>query len=126
MNNWTALGRLTNDPEITYAQSGVAIAKYTLATNRPGAKEGQQQADFIPCKSLGKTAEMIGNSNLKKGHRMLVTDGTLQSWKSEKDGHTSYGMNVLVNRFEFIEKKGQEQVAAVSSNDVFPEDEIGF
>jgi single-strand DNA-binding protein len=124
MNHWAALGRLTADPEIKYSEGGVAIAKYTLAVDRIGAKEGQQQADFIPCTSLGKTAERIGNSSLKKGHRMLVTEGQLQSWKSEKDGVTKYGMSVLVNRFQFIEKKGQDDTQKSNIDSVFPDDDL--
>ena len=59
MNKIMLIGRLTRDPEIRYStnDNNTAIARYTLAVNRPFRKNGEQQADFLPCIAFGKTAE---------------------------------------------------------------------
>ena len=54
MNSVSLIGRLTRDPEVRYsAGSQTAVAKFTLAVNRPFAKEGEQDADFIGITCFG-------------------------------------------------------------------------
>ena len=45
MNKIMLIGRLTRDPEIRYStnDNNTAIARYTLAVNRPFRKNGEQQ-----------------------------------------------------------------------------------
>ena len=61
MNKVILMGRLTRDPDVRYSQSGLAIARYTLAVDRRFVRsnEGgdQQTADFISCVVFGKGAE---------------------------------------------------------------------
>ena len=55
MNKVILVGRLAQDPEVRYTQSGKAVASFTLAVNRFGGGQGQNSADFIPVVALGKT-----------------------------------------------------------------------
>ena len=36
MNKWFGIGRLAQDPEVRYTQSGKAVASFNLAVNRYG------------------------------------------------------------------------------------------
>lgn len=60
MNTAIICGRLTRDPEVRYSQNGqdqMAIARYTVAVDRP-KKNGQDNgADFISCIAFGKRGE---------------------------------------------------------------------
>lgn len=58
MNKVVLMGRLTKNPEIRYAEgeNPVAVGRYTLAVNRRWKKEGEAEADFIPCVTFGKAA----------------------------------------------------------------------
>jgi single stranded DNA-binding protein len=47
LNRIILIGRLTKDPELRYTSNGTAVCTFTLAVDRPFAKEGQQKADFI-------------------------------------------------------------------------------
>ena len=51
MNKVILMGRLTRDPDIRYSQgeNAMAVARYTLAVDRRGRKDGasDQTADFI-------------------------------------------------------------------------------
>lgn len=107
MNQVTLLGRLTKD--FKAMKSGeTKIVLGTLAINRPFAKDGQQQADFINIKAFNKTAETLVKF-VKKGQRILI-NGTIQTGSYEKDGKTVYTTDVLVNGFEFIETKEKEKI----------------
>ncbi len=101
MNNVVLIGRLTKDPELRYIpESQNAVATFTLAVDRPFAKE--KQADFIRITVFGKQAENC-ERYLTKG-RMAAIQGRLQtgSYKN-KEGATVYTTDVVADRVEFLE-----------------------
>ncbi len=104
MNIAIILGRLTKNPDIKVSQSGMTIARFTLAVNCGYKKDQKQEADFINCVAFGKTAESIGNY-VYKGHRLLV-EGRIQTGSyTSKSGEKKYTTEISVNRVEFIEKR---------------------
>lgn len=106
MNVAFILGRLTRDPVIKASQSGMTIARFTLAVNRLNKKGQNQEADFINCVAFGKTAEAIGNY-VYKGQRLLV-EGRIQTGSyTSKSGEKKYTTEISVNRAEFIEKRSE-------------------
>ncbi len=113
MNKIILLGRLTKDPEVRYTSTGKVVCQFTLAVDRPFAnQEGQREADFIPVVIWGKQAETCGNS-LSKGQRALV-EGRLQIRSYDgKDGVKRWITEVIADRFEFIERKGDFKAAII-------------
>lgn len=106
MNVAIILGRLTRDPVIKASQSGMTIARFTLAVNRLNKKGQNQEADFINCVAFGKTAEAIGNY-VYKGQRLLV-EGRIQTGSyTSKSGEKKFTTEISVNRVEFIEKRSE-------------------
>ena len=85
MNKVILMGYLTRDPEVRYTQSDkpLAIARYTLAVNKAYKKEGEPDADFIPCVAYGKNGE-FAEKYLNKGQRIAVV-GRLQVRMWEDD-----------------------------------------
>lgn len=82
MNKVILMGRLTRDPNVRYSprnnsQEEMAIARYTLAVDRRGAKDGQQSADFISCVAFGRDGE-FAEKYLKQGTKVVVT-GRIQT-----------------------------------------------
>lgn len=63
MNKIMLIGRLTRDPEIRYStnDNNTAIARYTLAVNRPFRKNGEQQAIFFPVSHLARPQSLLKN-----------------------------------------------------------------
>ena len=103
MNSVSLIGRLTRDPEVRYsAGSQTAVAKFTLAVNRPFAKEGEQDADFIGITCFGKTAELV-EKYMSKGRQVGVT-GRIQTGSYEKDGRKIYTTDVIADRVEFLDR----------------------
>lgn len=99
--------RLTADPEVRYSvgDNPMAIASFRVAANRRGKREeGSQEADFIPCKAFGKTAEFI-EKYLRKGTKVNL-EGRLTSGSfTNKDGVKVYTLEVTVEDIEFAESK---------------------
>ena len=106
MNKIILIGRLTRDVEMRYAatNNNTAIARYTLAVNRPYKQNGGQEADFLPCIAFGKTAE-FAEKYLAKGMRVAV-EGRVQTGSyTNRDGQKVYTTEVVFERQEFLEKK---------------------
>lgn len=106
MNTVNLIGRLVRDAEVRYSQgeNPTAIARVTLAVDRPFAKEGQQQADFINCKAFGKMGEFLekyGMKGTKFGVVGRIETGSYQN----KNNETIYTTEVVVEKIEFAESK---------------------
>ena len=116
MNISILIGRIATDLELKQTQSGTAMCSFTLAVNRPKKQGEEQQADFIRCKTFGKTAELL-NQYQHKGNRLGVV-GTIQTGSYQNnEGQTIYTTDVLVNRIEFLESK-KDQNAPQAQNTV--------
>lgn len=107
MNKAMISGRLTRDPDLRYsngASEQLAIARFTVAVNRPKKNGEEQRADFISCVAFGRTAELIDKYS-SKGSRILV-EGRIQtgSYKN-RDGQTVYTTDLCVEKAEFIDYK---------------------
>lgn len=134
MNKVILVGRLAQDPEVRYTQSGKAVATFSIAVSRfAGSKN--TETDFIPIVVWEKLAEICGN-NLTKGQRVLA-EGRLQIRSYEtQDGQKRRVAEVVAQTIEFLERKHQNapapsdnsQPADASSfgHEVFPEEEIPF
>lgn len=105
MNIVAIVGRTTKDIELNYSQSGIAVAKFTVAVNRKFKNhQGEYEADFIRCLAFKKTAEILAN-HVQKGNQIGI-DGSIQTGSYQnKQGQTVYTTEVLVNNFTFLENK---------------------
>ena len=104
MNKVMLIGRLVRDPDIKTSQSGVIVARYTIAVDRRFKKDGEQTADFIGCIAFGKTAE-FAEKYFTKGIKIAVV-GRIQTGSYEnKDGQRIYTTDVVVEENEFTESK---------------------
>lgn len=110
MNKVILLGRLTKDPEIRYSQSAepLAIARYTVAVNRRFKRDGEQDADFIPCVAFGKAAE-FAERFFKKG-MMVCVSGRIQVRSYEdQQGQKRWSTEVVLEEQDFAESKASFQ-----------------
>ena len=121
MNTAIIMGRLTKEPAITTTQSGLMIARYTLAVDRKvkQEKENQQTADFIPCVAFDKAAEFAGKY-FHQGMRVLV-EGRIQTGSyKDREGRTVYTTDVIVSSQEFADgKRDQAPAPAQPAPDEF-------
>lgn len=109
INRLILVGRLTKDPELRYTPSGVAVATFTLAVDRPFKNaNGEKETDFINCVVWKKAAENVANF-LKKGS-LAGVDGRIQTRNYEgQDGKRVYVTEVLAESVQFLEPKKQDK-----------------
>lgn len=112
MNKVILMGRLTRDPEVRYSQGAqpLAIARYTLAVDRRGSKQGEQSADFINCIAFGKSGE-FAEKYLHQGTKIVVTGRIQTGSYTNRDGQKVYTTDVVVEEQEFAESKKNTQPA---------------
>lgn len=102
MNAVTLIGRLTRDPEVRYTQDQMAIARFSVAIDRPVTAGKEKQTDFPNVVVFGKQAENCERF-LSKG-RLVGIQGRIQTGSYTKDDGTKvYTTDVVANRVEFIE-----------------------
>jgi len=109
LNRVVLVGRLTRDPDLRYTPSGVAVANFTVAANRPFRnQQGEQEADFINCVAWRKPAENLA-TYMKKGS-MIGVDGRIQTRSYEnQEGRMVYVTEVLAENIQFLESRNATQ-----------------
>ena len=135
MNRVILTGRLAQDPEVRYTQSGKAVASFSLAVDRY-VGQGERTADFIPIVAWERLAETCGN-NLTKGKSVLI-EGRLQIRSYEtNDGQKRRVAEVVANTLEFLDRKSSGSSGSPNEDsnsdgsgsfgrDVLPEEDIPF
>ena len=116
MNKIILVGRLTKDPEVRSTSSGVNVANFTVAVNRRFKnKDGNYDADFLPCVAFRQTADFISKF-FKKGN-MISLEGRVQTRSYDaQDGSKRYVTEVVVENVEFV---GGKNDSSSSSNTDF-------
>jgi single-strand DNA-binding protein len=113
LNEIILIGRLTRDPELRYTPSGVAVANFALAVDRPFSnQQGERDVDFIEIVTWRKLAETV-SGHLQKGRLVAVT-GRLQIRNYEtQDGQRRKAAEVVADNVRFLDspKKGNGEVA---------------
>lgn len=106
INNVVLVGRLTKDPELRYTQTGLAVARFTVAVNRAFSnQQGEKEADFINCVAWRKQAENLANF-MRKGSQVGV-QGRIQTGSyDDKDGKRVYTTEVVADSIQFLEPRG--------------------
>ena len=109
LNRVILVGRLTRDPDLRYTPSGIAVANFTVAANRPYRnQQGEQEADFINCGVWRNAAENLA-SYMKKGS-LIGVEGRIQTRSYEgQDGKMVYVTEVLAENIQFLEPRGASQ-----------------
>jgi len=107
-NKIILVGNLTRDLEIRYTQSGSAIGKVGIATNRKWKDQSGEQKEeimFVDLTFFGRTAE-IANQYLRKGSKVLVEGRlVLEQWTAQ-DGTKRSKHSVTVSEMKMLDSRG--------------------
>jgi len=118
VNKVILIGRLGQDPKLTYLPSGSPVTEFTLATdesfkNREGQKE--ERTEWHRVKVYGKSAEFCSNY-LSKG-RLVYVEGSIRTRKwQDQQGQDRYTTEIIVSgpqhTVQFMDSKGGGVAAA--------------
>jgi len=109
-NQVILMGNFTRDPQLSYTTGQTPVVEFGLAVNRKFKKSDETTGEevlFIECQCFGKRAEVI-SKHFSKGSPILVVGRLrLETW--EKDDKTQSRIRVIVERFEFVGRKPDNQ-----------------
>ena len=109
LNKVMLIGNLGKDPELSYTASGVAVAKFSIATNeRWKDQEGnvQERTEWHNIVVWRKLAEICGQY-LKKGGKVYL-EGRLQtrSWDDKNTGAKRYTTEIVGDDMVMLDSRG--------------------
>lgn len=119
MNIIALTGNATKNIELKTAGK-TTIASGTIAVRRDfkNQQTGEYETDFVNFTAFGKTGEIM-QQYIQKGDKFGI-NGRLQIRKYDKDGTTQYFTEVIVNGFDFPDKKNSNS----SNNTTLNNDEF--
>lgn len=124
MNRVMLIGRLGRDPEFRYTPSGVAMAKFTLATDRWKRKGEEQPPDWHRITVWSKLAEVCAQY-LTKGKQVMI-EGRIQYGTYEKDGVKHYTTDIIAENLEMLGSQGESESKEPSRPVMVDEADIPF
>lgn len=102
MNKIFITGRLTRNPELRHTESGMAICRFTVASNKH--VKGEQKTTFINIVTFAKTAENC-DRYLSKGNKAAIVGELEIRQYTDNEGNNRYVTEVIANEVEFLSEK---------------------
>lgn len=101
MNQITITGRLGKDVELRTTQSGLTVAKFSIAANRPTK---DKQADWFEVEAWKQSAEYVAKY-ASKGSMVAVVGRMENDRWEDRDGNKRDGWRLKADRVEVLDSK---------------------
>jgi single-strand DNA-binding protein len=135
LNKALIIGNLGKDPELSYTASGIAVAKFSVATGeRWKDPDGnvQERTEWHNIVAWRKLAEICGQY-LRKGSKVYL-EGRIQtrSWDDKNTGVKRYATEIVADDLIMLDSKGgmggnSNDVSTPAEESVAPEkDDLPF
>ncbi|MDD5301575.1 MAG: single-stranded DNA-binding protein [Elusimicrobia bacterium] len=114
LNKVMLIGRLTRDPEIKTFSTGGKVANIGFAVNNRKKNKQSGEWEDVPVwidlkvfnRETGRKMADLVESSLKKGQQIYVEGHlVLEEWTGKEDGKKASKMVVIVDDFQFLEKR---------------------
>jgi single stranded DNA-binding protein (ssb) len=105
INKVILVGNVGKDPEVKYTPSGVAVAKFTLATTerfKDNSGEWQDRCEWHSVLAWQRLAEIVGEY-VHKGTKLYL-EGKLQtsSWEDRNSGERKYRTEIVAREIVLL------------------------
>ena len=128
INKCILVGRLGNDPELKYTNSGSAVSNISIATTEKWTDksgERQEKTEWHKVVVFGKSAEFAGEYAHKGS--LVYVEGRLQtrSWE-DREGNKRYTTEIVAQNFRLLDsKRDREESTAPKEEESYqsPNDE---
>lgn len=107
-------GRLACDPELKRTPNGVSVTSFSLAVDRRAGKE-KTITDFITVVAWRNNAEFISKYFHKGSSICIVGSIQTRSW-NDNNGQKRYTTEIVVDEACFVDSKGNEAQACITSD----------
>lgn len=103
-NRVIMIGRLVADPEQRTTPSGVTLASFRIAVDRPFGKGADRKSDFFNVVVWRQQAEFVCRY-FSKG-RLIGVEGSVQNNDyTDRDGNKRYSVEIAADRVFFVDSK---------------------
>ena len=123
INKAILVGNLGRDPEVSYTPSGMAVAKFSIATSErwkdKNTGEMQERTEWHRITAFGRLGEICGEY-LSKGRQVYI-EGRIQTSSWEKDGITRYTTEIIASDMKMLGTRGPAETYSPSEPPAGPE-----
>ena len=98
-------GRLGQDPEIKYFESGKVTASFSVAVNAYDFTNKKDITTWIPCKVWSKKAEFISEYAKKGDYLAIQGKFQVNKWHDDNSGQDRTFTFILVDEVKIFNKK---------------------
>ena len=125
VNRVTLLGNVGKDPEVTYTQSGMCIAKFGLATteSKKSGDNWEEETLWHRITFFGKIAENFIAKYVTKGSTLYI-EGKLAYGSYEKDGVKHYTRDIIGFSVQSVGGKKEEPKPVNKTQKPPPDDNV--
>lgn len=119
INSVVLVGRLTQDAELKYTNSGFPVSKVRIAVNTKRKKEGvwTEEGNFFDVVIWGKIAEVL-QPYLVKG-KAIGVQGELRQNRWEQDGQPRSRVEIVANNIQLLGGKPSTQGTGTQNTETF-------
>jgi len=104
INNVFMSGRLGNDPEIKYFESGKKNVKISIGVNKWNKSKESEIVTWFNCVAWGNKAEFIGEY-IKKGDMVFVSGSLQKDVYKDENGNQKSNTYILIDEIKTQSKK---------------------
>lgn len=116
LNRVQLIGRLGADTELRYTAAGMAVATFSLATNRQWpSKDGtlQEETEWHTIVAWDKLAQ-ICNEHLTKG-RLVYIEGRIHTRSWESNGQKQYKTEIVASDMLILDSRQTADIGEITS-----------
>lgn len=115
MINISGIGRLGQNPEISYKESGLVLTKFSIAS-----RSYKGETTWFNCVAFNKTAEIIADYVKKRDQLFIIGSLEINEW-TDNDGTKRSKPQIVVSQVELIgnkDKDSNQQTEEVETEEV--------
>ena len=117
LNSVVIVGRLTQDIDLKYTTSGMAVANGSIAVNRDTVRNSERvkETSFFNISMFGKLAENL-KPYLTKGKQVAIIGGLTQDRWKDQNGNNRSSVKIIVNEIQLIGGRSENNSANNQQN----------
>ena len=118
VNKVILLGNVGKDPEVRHLESGVTVARFTLATSEKFTNKNGEKVETTEWHNIvvwRKLAEIV-EKYIKKGSQIFL-EGKITTRSYEKDGSTKYFTEIVANSLQMLGSKKENNNPVPTPNE---------
>lgn len=124
INQVTLVGNLAKECRYEKTGSGLSVAQFSLAVNKPKKDGKEQPADFFNIVVWRNVADFVG-TYCRKGDTLAISGKLSSRSYTAKDGSTRYVTEVVADTVDRVRAKAQNtQPALVPAQEIHPDDAL--